>query len=76
MSFLIRYKFTKFAQYQFIFVMMHQITKKNKYLKYKLHPWHGVNTGDDAPVAVNCYVEVVPTDTVKYEVDKLLVFLK
>lgn len=55
---------------------MHQITKKNKYLKYKLHPWHGVNTGDDAPEVVNCYVEVVPTDTVKYEVDKATGFLK
>ena len=26
--------------------------------------------GDEAPVRVNCYIEVVPSDTVKYELDK------
>lgn len=34
------------------------------------HPWHGIGTGDDAPDVVNVFVELVPTDTVKYEVDK------
>jgi len=34
------------------------------------HPWHGVSPGDAAPDVVTCYVEIVPTDTVKYEVDK------
>jgi inorganic pyrophosphatase len=34
------------------------------------HPWHGVSAGDDAPELVTVYVEMVPTDTVKYEVDK------
>jgi len=39
-------------------------------LRYKSHPWHGVEIGDKAPEVVNCYIEMVPTDTVKYEVDK------
>jgi len=39
-------------------------------LRYKSHPWHGVEIGDDAPVKLTCYIEMVPTDTVKYEVDK------
>ncbi len=39
-------------------------------LRYKSHPWHGVNIGDDAPNLITCYIEMVPTDTVKYEVDK------
>jgi len=34
------------------------------------HPWHGVSIGDRAPEIVNGYIEIVPTDTVKYEIDK------
>ena len=34
------------------------------------HPWHGVSPGDSVPDLVTVYVEMVPTDTVKYEVDK------
>jgi inorganic pyrophosphatase len=36
----------------------------------KSHPWHGVPIGADAPARVTVYVEMVPTDTVKYELDK------
>jgi len=39
-------------------------------LRYKSHPWHGVAIGNDAPQTVTAFIEVVPTDTVKYEVDK------
>ena len=35
-----------------------------------LHPWHGVSPGEGAPDRVTAYIELVPTDTVKYEVDK------
>lgn len=42
----------------------------NKERKFKSHPWHGINTGDKAPEIVNSFIEIVPTDTVKYEVDK------
>jgi inorganic pyrophosphatase len=44
-------------------------------LRYKSHPWHGVSIGKNAPEVVTCYIEVVPTDTVKYEVDKLTGYL-
>ena len=37
---------------------------------FRAHPWHGINIGRDAPEAVNVYVEILPTDTVKYELDK------
>lgn len=40
------------------------------HMLYKSHPWHGLSLGEDAPEVVNCYVEIVPTDTVKYEMDK------
>jgi inorganic pyrophosphatase len=40
------------------------------------HPWHGLSLGDHAPHEVNCYIEMVPTDTVKYELDKSTGILK
>lgn len=43
---------------------------------FRAHPWHGVPIGDDAPEVINCYIEVVPTDTVKYELDKQTGLLK
>ena len=39
-------------------------------LRYKSHPWHGIDIGSQAPKFVTAFVEMVPTDTVKYEVDK------
>lgn len=45
-------------------------------LRYKSHPWHGVFIGDHAPEKVTAFIEVVPTDTVKYEVDKDTGYLK
>jgi inorganic pyrophosphatase len=39
-------------------------------LRYKSHPWHGVAIGNEAPAKVTAFIEVVPTDTVKYEIDK------
>ena len=38
--------------------------------QYKAHPWHGVSIGNLYPEIVTAFVEIVPTDTVKYEVDK------
>jgi inorganic pyrophosphatase len=37
---------------------------------FQSHPWHGVSPGEDAPALVNAYIEIVPTDAVKYELDK------
>ena len=39
-------------------------------LLFESHPWHGVAIGPDAPRQVTVYVEIVPSDTVKYELDK------
>jgi inorganic pyrophosphatase len=43
---------------------------------HRPHPWHGVSLGQDAPAIVTAYVEIVPTDTVKYELDKATGYLK
>lgn len=37
---------------------------------FRAHPWHGVAAGPDFPGVVNAYIEIVPTDTIKYEMDK------
>lgn len=36
---------------------------------FQAHPWHGVPFGED-PRILTCYIEMVPVDTVKYELDK------
>ncbi len=45
-------------------------------LRYKSHPWHGIDIGPDAPEKVTAFIEVIPSDTVKYEVDKTTGYLK
>ena len=40
-------------------------------LLFQAHPWHGVSPGDGDPAgSVRAYIEIVPTDAVKYELDK------
>ena len=51
-------------------------TEKLMGFRFKSHPWHGVEIGENAPEVVMCYIEMVPTDTVKYEVDKVTGYLK
>lgn len=43
---------------------------------HKAHPWHGIEIGENAPGEVTVFVEIVPRDTVKYEVDKETGYLK
>ena len=43
---------------------------------FQAHPWHGVSPGKDAPELVSAYIEIVPTDVVKYELDKASGHLK
>lgn len=45
-------------------------------LRYKSHPWHGIEIGSLAPQVVTSFIEVIPSDTVKYEVDKKTGYLK
>ena len=42
----------------------------------KAHPWHGVPIGENQPNEVTVFIEIVPRDTVKYEVDKETGYLK
>jgi inorganic pyrophosphatase len=40
------------------------------------HPWHGVDPGPEAPEICTTYIEMVPIDAVKFEVDKVTGILK
>lgn len=39
-------------------------------LLFQAHPWHGVSPGPESPDTLKAFIEIVPTDTVKYEIDK------
>lgn len=43
---------------------------------YRLHPWHGVEIGAEAPRVITAFIEITPSDTVKYEIDKTSGILK
>ena len=43
---------------------------KNSSAPFKAHPWHGISAGEAAPEIVMSFIEIVPTDTVKFEIDK------
>jgi inorganic pyrophosphatase len=45
-------------------------TRRSSARQFQAHPWHGLTPGKDAPHIVNAYIEIVPTDVVKYELDK------
>lgn len=46
------------------------MVKMKKIHRYKAHPWHGIDPGRDLPHEIKAFIEIVQTDTVKYEVDK------
>lgn len=39
------------------------------------HPWHGISYGEKCPNTVIVFIEIVPTDTIKYEIDKISGYL-
>ncbi|MCD6067630.1 MAG: inorganic pyrophosphatase [Bacteroidetes bacterium] len=43
---------------------------------FKPHPWHGIQPGKNVPDVVTAYIEIVPTDTIKYEIDKVTGYRK
>lgn len=45
-------------------------------LVFKAHPWHGITLGEKSPNIINAYIELVPGDTIKYELDKHTGYLK
>lgn len=50
--------------------------EKSKKNLFQLHPWHGIHIGENAPNEVKSFIEITPSDSVKYEIDKASGFLK
>ncbi|MDX1639469.1 MAG: inorganic pyrophosphatase [Balneolaceae bacterium] len=46
------------------------------FYRWRPHPWHGLETGTEAPEIVNAFIEITPFDLVKYEVDKTTGYLR
>jgi inorganic pyrophosphatase len=46
------------------------------YSTLKAHPWHGVSPGENVPEVLTAFIEIVPSDTIKYEIDKVSGYLK
>lgn len=38
--------------------------------RFVSHPWHGVEMGEKSPEIVNTFIEIIPADSIKYEVFK------
>jgi inorganic pyrophosphatase len=51
------------------------MSERSTCCKFRSHPWHGIDIGANAPELVMTYIEMVPTDTVKYEMDKVSGYL-
>src|SRR5262245_18859292 len=54
-------------------VISHRVSD---YRTFRPHPWHGLEPGPRFPDLLTAYVEIVPTDGVKYEIDKESGYLK
>ena len=46
------------------------------FYRWRPHPWHGLDIGEQVPDIVNAYIEMTPFDSVKYEVDKTTGYLR
>lgn len=46
------------------------------FYKWRPHPWHGLEVGENPPSLVQAYIEITPFDLVKYEIDKTTGYLK
>jgi len=38
--------------------------------RFVAHPWHGISIGKNQPELLNAFIEIIPSDAIKYEVDK------
>jgi inorganic pyrophosphatase len=52
------------------------MTFPRPFYRWRPHPWHGLEVGDDPPALVQAYIEITPFDGVKYEIDKSTGYLR
>lgn len=46
------------------------------FYRWRPHPWHGLEVGQDPPQLVQAYIEITPFDGIKYEIDKATGYLR
>ena len=46
------------------------------FYRWRPHPWHGLQVGPNVPEVVHAYIEITPTDSMKYELDKVTGYLR
>jgi inorganic pyrophosphatase len=46
------------------------------FYRWRPHPWHGLEVGNEPPYLVHAYIELTPFDRVKYEIDKTTGYLR
>jgi len=46
------------------------LKNNGQFPRFLAHPWHGIAIGDSAPDHLAAFIELGPTDVIKYEVDK------
>lgn len=47
------------------------MTFPKPFYRFRPHPWHGIEIGDNPPKLIHAFIEITPFDAVKYEVDKM-----
>lgn len=52
------------------------MTFPRPFYRWRPHPWHGLDVGEDPPRLVQAYIEITPFDGVKYEIDKATGYLR
>lgn len=52
------------------------MTFPSPFYRWRPHPWHGLEIGQNPPDVVNAFIEITPFDLVKYEVDKATGYLR
>jgi inorganic pyrophosphatase len=45
-------------------------------IRFRPHPWHGLEVGPEPPRILNAFIEITPFDLMKYEVDKVSGYLR
>lgn len=46
------------------------------FYRWRPHPWHGLEAGENLPGLVNAFIEITPFDYVKYELDKTTGYIR
>lgn len=46
------------------------------FYRWRPHPWHGLEAGQDPPRKMQAYIEITPFDLVKYELSKTTGYLR